>query len=154
MNSFRGTMVLAALLATQGVQAQTATCNNFIGEWVNQRGSLLSIYEINNSNGGIIGTFQANTGGNGRKFPMYGWINYQPVMKDQDNASIISFSVQWEEYGSITAWAGYCKEIQGVPTLTTLWNLVKANAQYDWEHVLAGTDTFRPKVPADYSQRR
>jgi hypothetical protein len=150
-----GAAVVLAILATaaNGVYAQDASkpvasasattstgCGSPVGTWVNQMGSKLKIISIDNSTGAIKGEYQTASGAGGW-YPLTGWVNTAPPVQNKDNAKIISFSVRWGSIGSITSWTGFCR---GTNELRTLWNLGRSNSDYEWDHVLAGADQFKP----------
>jgi len=138
-------VVASYILFVGSAFAGTPNCSNLKGNWVNQLGSTLSIVTIDSTTNAITGTYQSPSGTSGQKFALSGWINHLKPKPKQDNAQVISFSVQWGTYGSITSWTGYCKEQAGKPTIKTLWHLVSSNSQYTWDHILTNSDIFTPK---------
>jgi hypothetical protein len=140
-----------ALVSTCSVaRAQTvdtATCENMVGTWHNQLGSTLKIASIDAVTGRVEGSYMSPSGTEGQKFPLSGWINSQAPQAGRHNAKVISFSVQWGAYGSITAWTGYCETINNSATITTLWHLVRSNTAYRWDHILTNSDVFVPGAP-------
>ncbi|ALS96033.1 avidin/streptavidin family protein [Xanthomonas oryzae] len=126
--------------------AQAApTCNNPVGEWKNQLGSTLTITAVQPS-GLLSGTYISPSGTTGSVYPLVGWFA-NPVAGSTALSKLpaITFSVQWGNYGSMTAWTGTCDASGGVPTITTVWHLVRTASQYAWDHMLTNSDVFVPK---------
>lgn len=147
-----------ATLAPGGASA--ADCTSPTGSWSNQLGSKLVITGI--ANGLMSGKYQTATGAGGW-FPLTGWLNQQAPDPPKDHVqSVVSFTVRWGDVGSITAWAGTCElrklganrerctvaDAVCVPTITTLWHLVRPNSEFEWDHVLTNTDVFTPVAGA------
>ena len=132
-----------ALLTASCVAAPN--CSSFQGEWTNQIGSTLSVSSVNPQTGALAGTYQSPSGTAGQKFAVTGWVNNAPAQPNGDNASVISFSVQWGRYGTITSWTGSCKDEKGVPTIRTLWHLATPNSSFSWDHIVSNSDVFTPK---------
>lgn len=137
--------VLAAVLVSTACQAAKPTCQNPIGDWKNQLNSTLSVNKYDTATGQISGAYISPSGGGTSKFPLIGWINVLAPQANKHNAVIMSFSVRWGAYGSVTSWTGTCIDVGGSARLTTLWQLGRANSDFEWDHVLAGTDTFSPQ---------
>jgi hypothetical protein len=128
--------------APQEVHAVKAGCANPIGMWNNQMGSKLNIKTVDANTGAISGEYETKTGAGGW-FPLTGWVNeLAPDPKHPDAAKIITFAVRWGSFGSITAWTGVCRGMDG---LHTIWHLGRPNADFEWDHVLSGADTFTPQ---------
>lgn len=145
----KGTIQLIAFATFSffSVQANASqpTCNNMIGAWVNDQGSTLTIKSIDPSTSMIKGTYKSPSGTTGQAFNLTGWVNHSKPVKKANNFNTIAFSVQWGKYGSITSWTGYCLNKKNTPTIKTIWNLVRSNSQFDWDHILTNSDTFIPK---------
>ncbi len=94
----------------------------------------------------VKGTYKSQSGTSGKDFKLIGWVNSAKPIPKESNAQVINFSVQWGKYGSITSWTGYCSNKNNKPTIKTIWNLVRANSKFDWEHILTNSDTFTPKT--------
>lgn len=124
-------------------------CANPIGSWENQLGSTLTINSVDPNTGLVTGTYQSPSGTTGEQFPLIGWTNKAPVQPGKDNATLVSFSVRWGSYGSITSWSGLCREENGLATIQALWHLARSNSQYVWDHVLTGNDVFKAKAVAN-----
>jgi hypothetical protein len=113
-------------------------CKHLKGQWVNEMGSAL-IIEAVQKEGKIIGQYASSTGVDGKIFPLSGWVNQSEEHPKEVN---ISFMVQWEGYGSITSWTGYCLISDGGPQIKTIWNLVRSGKEYDWERIITNSSTF------------
>lgn len=76
-----------------------------------------------------------------------GWLVCQPGcwVDGIEQTARHHFSVQWGNYGSMTAWTGTCDASGGVPAITTVWHLVRTGSQYSWDHMLTNSDVFVPK---------
>lgn len=124
--------------------AAKPTCKKMKGSWVNELGSVMKIKSISRKKM-IKGTYSSPSGTSGKGFKLIGWINDSVATSNGNNAQVISFSVQWGKYGSITSWTGYCLMKNKIPTIKTIWNLVKSNSEFEWDHILTNSDTFVPK---------
>ncbi|MDH4186480.1 MAG: avidin/streptavidin family protein [Nitrospira sp.] len=138
------TVILTFVLASNA-QAGSQSCSNLQGEWKNQLGSTLSISSIDGKTGKLTGTYVSPSGTAGDKHELSGWVNNEKNPEAKSFTPAISFSVQWGKYGSITSWTGSCDDKGGVPTITTIWNLVRTSSQFTWDHVLTNSDVFTPK---------
>ena len=112
-----------------------------IGTWVNQIGSTFTVDSVNLHTGQIYGFYVSPSGTKGNQYPITGWVNYLPP-NGKDNGISISFTVRWGNYGSVTSWTGLYKK----GTITTLWHLVRSNADYSWSHIFTGSDIFNKKT--------
>ena len=113
-------------------------CNNMVGQWVNELGSVFIIEKIE-EDGKILGKYASSTGVDGKVFPLSGWSNRSADHPDEVN---IAFSVRWEGYGSITSWTGYCLEDESGAQIKTVWNLVRSGKDFDWERIITNASTF------------
>jgi len=120
------------------------TCSNLIGDWTNELGSTLNIQSVG-AGGEILGTYTSPSGTGGTPVALTGWANSLLPIPGQDHVGVVSFSVSWGAYGSVTSWSGGCSVKNAVPTIRTIWNLVRSNSSFDWDHILTGSDTFTPK---------
>ena len=125
-------------------EKQTCTCENMAGEWLNPSGSVLVIKNVDKT-GNIEGHYLSSVGTDGQRFPLIGWVNRKPYEAERDNTVAITFSVRWGEYGSITSWTGYCKNVNDIPTIQTSWHLVRPVTDESYEHILTGGYPFIPK---------
>lgn len=134
------------ILCAQG-QSTEAILTGIKGNWVNQQASTLSIDSIDSATGQITGTYISPSGTTGESYSITGWVNVLPLPSTHDaqvhNAVSITFSVQWGEYGSVTAWTGIYDYRSDDPTIHTNWHLVRSNAPFDWAHILTGADVFQ-----------
>lgn len=119
-------------------------CEIPTGAWVNEHGSVLIVSSYEAALGKIEGHYRSESGTDGLQYPMTGWVNSKLIEEGKNNASTISFSVRWGDIGSLTAWTGTCKVVDGVPIITTIWNLARPNTDYDWDHILTNSATFVP----------
>lgn len=144
---FKSKLVLGVFMAALAAQASATqpSCNNMIGAWVNELGSTMDIASIDSSTKMIKGTYSSPSGSSGQQFPLVGWVNHLPAAPNGNNAHVVSFSVQWRQFGSITSWTGTCTNKNNTPTIKTIWNLVRSNSQFDWDHIITNSDTFTPK---------
>ena len=118
---------------------QGQDCDDLIGNWTNDLGSVLVIDSLGND-GSINGKYASSTGVDGKVFPLVGWINRSEDHPDEIN---ISFTVRWKGYGSITAWTGYCISGDHEAQIITIWNLVRSGKDFDWERIITNASTFR-----------
>ncbi|HCX26988.1 MAG TPA: autotransporter [Cellvibrionales bacterium] len=133
-----------ALCFMNTVYAATPTCQNLKGQWFNELGSTLIISNIK-GNGQLSGHFVSSDQAGGETFVVMGWVNDASPLEGLDHITAVTFAVNWDEYGSLSSWAGGCAIKDGIPTLSMIWNLVLANAQFEWDHMISNSDTFRPK---------
>jgi hypothetical protein len=139
-------LMLFACLLVIPVKAsvRAITTNDLIGKWTNQLGSTLNIAALDPKTGQITGTYMSPSGTTGNEYPIVGWANYSQPSQKKDNVVVVSFSVRWGEYGSVTTWNGYLKEVNGVLTITAQWLLVRSNSDFAWDHILTNQDVFTP----------
>jgi hypothetical protein len=69
------------------------------------------------------------------------------TLKGYVAGDLISFLVLWPR-GSITSWVGQLVEMEGVPTIRTLWHLLTEipdpkEPTFLWQSTFAGADEFR-----------
>jgi len=143
--------VLVALVATAPLHAKEpkakaeaaaqVRCGNPVGTWRNQMGSEMRITSYDARSGAIQGQYRTSSGAPG-SYPLVGWVNSAPAQPGGNNATTYAFTVRWDQIGSITAWTGTCVDGQTNSGLRTLWQLARPNSQFDWDHILAGADTF------------
>jgi hypothetical protein len=134
----------AATLSTTGIDPAVAKELKII--WKNALGSTMEITQVDIASGQIRGTYRSPSGTGGQGFPLIGWINHAAPVPGKDNVVVISFSVRWGQYGSVTAWNGFYKLIDNKPTIVGQWLLVRSNSDFVWDHTLTGLDTFHPSV--------
>ncbi|MBX9403898.1 avidin/streptavidin family protein [Lysobacter sp. BMK333-48F3] len=151
----RATLVIAALAiaaaaptlhAKQPVKAEAEAaaqvrCGNPVGTWRNQMGSEMRITAYDPRSGAIQGQYRTSSGAPGF-YPLVGWVNSAPAQPGGSNLTTYAFTVRWNQIGSITAWTGTCVDGPTSSGLRTLWQLARPNSQFDWDHILAGADTF------------
>jgi len=138
-------LVVGLGLCASSAYAASPDCEQLKGEWVNELGSTLTINKVDSSNGGIAGTYQSPSGTQGKKHALVGWTNTAKSQPNKSNVAVVSFSVNWGKFGSVTSWSGTCSVKSGVPTIKTVWNLVRSNSDFEWDHILTNSDTFTPK---------
>ena len=147
--------IVALLIWTNGFaqdvndnKAFTEATKGLVGEWVNELGSPLKITSIDLSSGRISGFYKSSSGTSGKSYPLIGWVNYQIPGQEGDNAVVVSFSVHWGEYGSVTTWNGTYRPQSTSPEIKTQWLLVRSNSKFEWDHTHIGSSTFVPKTEA------
>ena len=141
---FKIILSIFALCYMNTVYASTPNCQHLKGRWVNELGSTLIISSIK-ANGQLSGHFISSEQAGGETFVVMGWVNDASPQEGLDHLTAITFAVNWDEYGSLSSWAGGCAIKDGIPTLSMIWNLVLANAQFEWDHMISNSDSFRPK---------
>jgi len=126
---------------------EISSCHSIKGEWLNEQGSLLSFTKIDKSTGMITGFYKSSSGTEGNSYPLIGWLNHAAAQKGKHNVVSISFSVRWGNHGSITSWSGTCSIEDGKSKINAIWNLVRSNSDYSWDHILTNhvTFTIKPK---------
>ncbi len=144
--------LLSGQVYAEPVKPSSPTCQQLKGEWINELGSKLNITSVDRKSGQLSGTYTSPSGTSGNSVAMIGWMNAKPspakTTKESPTLSrmvVVSFSVNWGEYGSVTSWSGVCGVKEGVPTIKTIWNLARTVDSYDWDHIITNSDTFIPK---------
>ena len=127
-------------------EAVTATCDNPVGAWRNHltRPSTLTIKSADTNSGRISGTYSSPLGTGGQDYPLVGWMNRAVAVTGKDGAVILSFSVRWGSYGSVTSWTGVCRTTNNQSVLSAMWFLGRSVTDFEWDHVLSGQDIFDP----------
>ncbi len=128
---------LLVFLSFTPAWTQAQNCDSLMGQWINPDGSVLHI--LDESQEFFSGYYQSNASGDANKFEFVGVVNRKGKLPT------LSFQVNWQDYGSITSWTGYCKEEEHGPVITTMWHLVRPYVEDDWERFVTNTSTFRPK---------
>jgi hypothetical protein len=123
-------LVISFLSLALGRAAEAEDCQLPSGKtWKNELKSEMTV-KVDPS-GALSGTYKTAEGcGSGIPRPLTGFCNGYAV----------TFSVNWQECMSTTAWSGTYSSGK----LTTLWQLVLAK-QPAWDSIMAGTDTFSTK---------
>lgn len=110
---------------------------DFNGSWKNELGSSMSLTV--DADGSVTGQYRTAVGapGNEEEFPLLGFAS----------GDLLSFTVNFGKYGSLTSWVGQHTDASGIETIRTLWHLARevANAEEPeklWGAVLAGADNF------------
>ena len=122
---------------TEGVKVDRPSVQ-FEGTWKNKLGSEMVLTVIDNI---VTGVYRTAVGAPGEyeEFPLSGFAN----------GDLIAFTVDWEAYGSITAWVGQQTADEGGDNvrIETQWHLVK-NIDESQEHnslwgaFLTGSNTY------------
>jgi hypothetical protein len=133
-------------LAVASSPGGVPTCENPVGMWNNQLGSTMVIRSIDTSTGLVSGCYCSPSGTSSQWFLLTGFVNSQAPQTGKDNVRLMSWAVQWGQYGSITTWSGLCRSILGLPNISALWHLTRSNADQTWSHRLTDTDLFVPAV--------
>ena len=141
---FKIILLSYVLCFINAVYAAKPSCQHLKGQWVNELGSTLIISSVK-GNGQLSGYFVSSEQAGGETFVMMGWVNNASPQEGLDHLTAVTFAVNWDDYGSLSSWAGGCAIKDGVPTLSMIWNLVLANAQFEWDHMISNSDTFKPK---------
>lgn len=130
-----------ALSLVSGCAEAAETPHPFEGQWVNERGSAVTVTETAGLLSGYYNTQLGNPDPASR-FPLTGFIEGDQV----------TFTVNFKGYGSLTSWTGQISEDADGPYLRTLWHLTRdvpdAEEEDDlWSSIIAGNATFRPVSP-------
>jgi hypothetical protein len=141
----------AAVIGVHAQQTGTANPNpvdpaviaKLTGTWTNQMESTLTISNIDPASGQITGNYVSSTGASPTAFPLLGWVNTSaPNTNHVDHAVVVSFSVRWGTFGSVTAWNGTYTTHDKQPEIVGQWLLSRPNTDFAWDHVLVGQDQF------------
>lgn len=114
---------------------------NIQGYWTNQLGSTLYIQSIS-ANGFLNGHYRSAKGTKGEPFPLFGFIH--PIKKKNGSPTelIISFTVKWDGYNSITSWIGYLEHNGSKTQLRTSWQLINPLKSQGIMHISTDKDIF------------
>ena len=123
---------------------------DFSGKWHNQHNSELDITA--SDDGTVSGTFHTAVGSPGpaEGFPLTGFVC----------GDLITFSVSFGKFQSVTAWAGQHTVEDGVEEIETMWHLAvniedRAEKDWLWSGIRSGADTFlRGRSPAGARRSR
>lgn len=126
-----------SVLLTGAAQAKVGVVSLFDGTWQNERGSEVT---FSVSEGELSGLYHTNVGqpDKSQAFPIIGFVE-----GDQ-----ITFTVNFDTYGSMTSWTGQLSKDETGPYIRTLWHLTRdvPDAEEDadlWKSITAGASTFR-----------
>lgn len=119
------------------VEAAPAPSVDFEGVWMNGLGSEM---ELSVNGNALSGVYRTNVGAPAptEEFALVGFVTND----------LITFTVNFGKYGSITAWAGQHTEVSaGQFEIKTLWHLTKNVTDQNepeelWSSILAGANTF------------
>ncbi len=108
--------------------------------WLNELGSKMH-FNLAGPNGEITGWYETAVGVKNpkKRYPLVGW----------GKGDIISFTVNFEDDGGLTVWAGHLQSVdQSQAEIKTLWYLAEEgknpeDPSQDWSQTLAGADTFK-----------
>lgn len=110
---------------------------NFNGIWVNELKSKMNLTV--NTNGSVTGKYMTAVGspGDEEEFDLTGFAS----------GDLISFTVNFGKYSSLTSWSGQHTETEIGAKIKTMWLLAKNVSDPDepenlWGAVLTGADTF------------
>lgn len=142
-------LILGMPLAS-GAQAGGPTCENLAGVWHNQINSTLTFTAVDAATGQLTGTYRAASANPGSERRVIGWINDAAPAAGMDNARVISFSVRFAELGSISTWTGVCRTDRktGVPTISALFHIARANTKMEYDHIVTNSEVFTPESAA------
>jgi len=125
----------STIKAAKGAPAPTV---NFNGKWRNELHSVMDL--VVDAVGAVTGTYRTGVGSPSptEEFDLVGFAS----------GDLISFTVNFGEYGSLTSWVGQHTTEGGGERIKTMWHLAKnvedANEPASlWGAVLTGADTFR-----------
>jgi hypothetical protein len=142
-------IVLSFPLAAWGAETTSPTCENLVGVWHNPINSTMTITSVDPSTGLVTGTYHSAAVSSPVDFKVTGWINSAAPVAGMDNAKVISFAVRFSGIGSISAWTGTCRNDKktGVPTLSTLYHLIRPNSKQEYDHIATNSEVFTPGPP-------
>lgn len=109
----------------------------FLGVWQNDRGSVVNFTSTKEI---LSGYYQTQLGqpDKSQKFPLTGFVQ----------GDLITFTVNFTGYGSITSWSGQLSKDERGDYIRTLWHLTRdiEDGQEDtdlWHSITAGASDFR-----------
>lgn len=113
---------------------------DIIGVWQNQLNSTFNVSHVDDITMELRGTYSSPSGTTGLFYPAIGYVNWLPAPDpSKDSVTVVSFSVRWGTFGSVTTWNGIMRD-NGI--LIAQWLLVRPVTSYIWDHVHTGQDTF------------
>lgn len=125
----------SGIKTTKGSQAHDV---NFNGKWRNELGSEMELSV--DIAGAVTGTFRTGVGSPRpeEEFDLVGFVS----------GDLLSFTVNFGKYSSLTSWAGQHTIVGGAERIRTSWLLAKNVEDADepaslWGAMLTGADTFR-----------
>ena len=111
---------------------------NFSGKWRNELQSEMDL--VVDTAGSVTGTYRTGVGSPSpvEEFDLVGFAS----------GDLLSFTVNFGQYGSLTSWAGQHTVQAGAERIKTMWLLAKnvedaGEPASLWGAVLTGSDTFR-----------
>lgn len=139
----------APLAAWAEVASAGPTCDNLVGVWHNEINSTMTITSVDANTGLVTGTYHPASLNSPEDYRVTGWINSAAPADGMDNAKVVSFAVRFGNLGSISAWTGTCRKDKktGVPTLSTLYHLVRPNSKMAYDHIATNSEVFTPESP-------
>lgn len=113
----------------------------FLGVWQNDRGSVVNFTSTKEI---LSGYYQTQLGqpDKSQKFPLTGFVQ----------GDLITFTVNFTGYGSITSWSGQLSKDERGDYIRTLWHLTR-DVEDDqektdlWRSITAGASDFRRMPP-------
>ncbi|WP_409432918.1 avidin/streptavidin family protein [Litorimonas sp. RW-G-Af-16] len=131
-------MICLAACTASSSPATEAPQDLFSGQWMNDRGSMVT---LQNDFGVLTGYYQTALGepDKSKQFPLTGFAE-----DDQ-----LGFIVNFKGYNSLTSWTGQLTEDKDGPYIHTLWHLTRnvMNGDEDedlWQSITTGASDFRP----------
>jgi len=126
------------LIASYRSIPNPSTIVDFDGIWRNGLGSEMDLSV--DQTGNVTGTYKTNVGAPTptEEFPLVGFAS----------GDLITFTVNFGQYGSLTSWAGqHTEDSTGNGQIHTLWHLAKNIKDEDepanlWAGILAGANIF------------
>lgn len=125
--------ILGLFISVHFLTAQS--CSDLVGLWQNEHGSILEITAVT-SEKVVKGRYLSHEGTEPRTFPLLGWVQKKNLKRP------ISFTVHWEENGTLTSWTGYCNASD--TTIYTMWYLINPYTEYDYQHWSSNASQFTP----------
>jgi Avidin family len=114
-----------------------AVAPDFNGKWANELGSTM---ELTVRGARVTGSYTSAVSDDGTPTPPH------PLVGEV-HGELISFIVNWTDFGSITAWVGHMVLVDGAEQIFTLWQMTKDTQDPEdptelWESINSGNDTF------------
>jgi hypothetical protein len=129
-----------------GFAQQTPTCHNPVGSWADESHAVLHIVAFDSAGGEIKGTYRLSTAA--ELLPVSGRIGlFHPAAGDVTPIAIIAGG---NVPGDIQSWTGYCRETEGVPTITVIGQMAGAGSSGE---VVSSRAIFKPASEVEVAAR-
>jgi hypothetical protein len=115
------------------------------GYWYNELGSQM---QINQSGGGVWGTYYTAVGTASGQYDLAGRVDSTPYIFSQALGWVVAWNNAYLNSHSATSWSGQYQTVNGNEEIVAFWLLTSEQPeQNDWEATLVGQDVFTRNPP-------